>query len=79
MDREEVREAQRNEKMGEEYQLCNIDVVFFAQHGKRMDHDNGRYVVKPIQDAATNLGLAQDDSHITSETTQRFDEAEVYL
>jgi hypothetical protein len=73
LDRQEVCKTQRGEKMVSKYRLSHCEVEFFAGHGKRMDEDNRRYVIKPILDAIVSLGLAHDDADITSEVTQRMD------
>lgn len=56
--------------MGKEYYLKHVDVQFMAQHGKRLDEDNRRYIIKPILDAIVNLSIARSDKDITSEVTQ---------
>lgn len=73
VDWQKLRETLGSEAVGIQYRLCHVEVEFHAAHGKRLDEDNRRYVVKPILDALVALGFAGDDKDITTETTQRND------
>jgi hypothetical protein len=74
VDQERVGEAQRSEAMGAQYRLRHCTVDFYAGHGKQLDEDNRKFMVKPILDALVKLGFASDDKDITTETTQRKNE-----
>lgn len=79
VDWQKLREACGSEAVGIQYSLCHVEVEFHAAHGKRLDEDNRRYIVKPILDALVNLGFASDDKNITSETTQRMDKTDINI
>lgn len=79
MDQERPSKALRDSAMETQYSLRHIEIEFFANHGKRLDEDNRRYIAKIINDSLVNLGFARDDKDITTETTQRMDKTNPLL
>ncbi|MDD4989651.1 MAG: hypothetical protein PHV42_04475 [Candidatus Pacebacteria bacterium] len=77
VDEARTEEAQGSKAVGAQYRLRRVEIAFFANHGRKLDEDNRRFVAKPILDALVNLNYDKSDENITSETTQRMDKNQI--